>query len=40
MTDPGALVFVILSMGVIAVAACLLPIRRATTVDPVQTLRS
>jgi putative ABC transport system permease protein len=40
MTDPGALAFVILAIGVIAFAACLLPVRRATTVDPVQTLRS
>ena len=40
MTDPGALLFIILSIGVIAVAACLRPIRRATTLDPVQTLRS
>ena len=40
MTDPGALVFVMVSIGIIAVAACLLPIRRATTLDPVRTLRS
>jgi putative ABC transport system permease protein len=40
MTDPGALAFIVLSIAVIAVVACVVPIRRATTLDPVQTLRS
>jgi ABC-type antimicrobial peptide transport system permease subunit len=39
-TDPGALTFIVLAMLVVAVVACLVPIRRATTLDPVETLRS
>jgi ABC-type lipoprotein release transport system permease subunit len=40
MTDPGALAFIVMSIAVIAVVACVVPIRRATTLDPVETLRS
>jgi putative ABC transport system permease protein len=40
MTDPGALAFIVVSIMVIAVVACSAPIRRATALDPVQTLRS
>jgi putative ABC transport system permease protein len=40
MTDPGALALIVLSMVIVAVVACLVPIRRATTLDPVETLRS
>jgi putative ABC transport system permease protein len=40
MTEPGALALITLSIVVAAVVACLVPIRRATTLDPVETLRS
>jgi ABC-type lipoprotein release transport system permease subunit len=40
MTDPGVLALIVLSIAVIAVVACVVPIRRATTLDPVVTLRS
>lgn len=40
MIDPSALVSIAASIVVVAVVACLVPIRRATTLDPVETLRS
>jgi ABC-type antimicrobial peptide transport system permease subunit len=40
MIDPAALVLIIVSIIVVAVVACVVPIRRATTLDPVETLRS
>jgi putative ABC transport system permease protein len=40
MTDPGALALIIVSIVIVALVACLVPIRRATTLDPVETLRS
>ena len=40
MTDPGVLALIVLSILIVAVVACLVPIRRATTLDPVETLRS
>jgi ABC-type antimicrobial peptide transport system permease subunit len=40
MTDPGALVAIMLSIVVVAIVACLVPIRRAASVDPVEVLRA
>ena len=40
MTDPIALALIILSIVVVAVIACLVPIRRAASLDPVEALRS
>ena len=40
MTDPRALIAIVLSIAVIAVVACLPPIRRAVRVDPLVALRS
>jgi putative ABC transport system permease protein len=40
MIDPGALILISLSIVIVGVVACLLPIRRAATLDPVDTLRS
>ena len=40
MTDPSVLAVIILSIIAVAVAACLVPIRRAATLDPVEALRS
>ena len=36
MTDPGALALIVVSIIVVAVVACLVPIRRAARVDPIQ----
>jgi predicted permease len=38
-TDPGALALIILAMILVAVVACLAPIRRATSVDPLDALK-
>jgi putative ABC transport system permease protein len=40
MTEPGALALIVLAIVIVAVVACVLPIRRAATLDPVETLRS
>jgi putative ABC transport system permease protein len=40
MDDPWALTLIILSIVIVAVVACVVPIRRATTLDPVETLRT
>jgi putative ABC transport system permease protein len=40
MTDPSALALIVGSIVIVAIVACLVPIRRATTLDPVETLRS
>jgi hypothetical protein len=40
MSDPVALSFMVLSIGAIAMLACLPPIRRATRVDPIVALRT
>ncbi|HVQ17315.1 MAG TPA: ABC transporter permease, partial [Vicinamibacterales bacterium] len=40
MIDPSALALITGSIVLVAVVACVLPIRRATTLDPVETLRS
>ena len=40
MTDPGALVAIVLSVAAVAVVACLPPIRRAARVDPSVALRT
>ena len=40
MTDPGALALIVLAIVVVAVVACLVPIRRAARVDPIEALRA
>jgi hypothetical protein len=40
MTDPSALALIVGAIVIVAIVACLVPIRRATTLDPVETLRS
>ncbi len=40
MNDPGALALIALAIIVVAVIACLVPIRRAARVDPIQALRA
>jgi putative ABC transport system permease protein len=40
MSDPSALACIVLSLVVVAVAACLVPLRRATRVDPLLVLRA
>ena len=39
MSDPVALAFMVLTIGAVAMLACLPPIRRATRVDPIVALR-
>jgi putative ABC transport system permease protein len=38
-SDPLSLAFGVLAIGVVALAACVVPARRATRVDPMQALR-
>jgi putative ABC transport system permease protein len=40
MVDPSALVLIVLSLAAVAIVACLIPIRRAARVDPIETLRA
>ena len=40
MTAPGVLALIVVSILIVAVVACLVPILRATTLDPAETLRS
>ena len=37
-TDPTVIFIVVATLGVVAIAACVLPARRATRVDPIITL--
>jgi ABC-type antimicrobial peptide transport system permease subunit len=39
-TDPVTFASVVIVLGVVAVAACLIPVRKAARVDPVVALRS
>jgi len=38
-TDPATLACVALALGIVAIAACLIPARRATKIDPLVALK-
>jgi ABC-type lipoprotein release transport system permease subunit len=40
MTDPLALALIVCAISAVAAVACLVPIRRAASIDPVEALRA